>query len=163
MGYVYLIGNKSLNWYKIGFSKRVEDNFGLSENAVPFVIEIVHVWETKIPRSLEQTLHEQVTDKRPPAEWFRLSERDILECDRYAKHFLAEKPPLGERLFVAITQRQRKVGVYVRESKTRRYRRAQLSTTYPLGTIFYLRYQLEAKRKPYQLPVGTTSSKESKR
>ena len=40
-----------------------------------------------------------------------------------------------------------KVSVYIRNHQTRAYEPADAKTTYPLGTIFCLRYKKDGKRK----------------
>jgi len=76
-GYVYLIGNPTFGWYKIGKSITPEirvQNIGV---LLPFKIEVVGIWKSENHSRLEKHLHQTYDDFRINGEWFRFSKTQI--------------------------------------------------------------------------------------
>jgi len=78
-GYVYLIGNRSLRWYKIGLS--IKPNIRIKNIGIllPFPIEVICVWRTSDCRQLESFLHEKYRDQQINGEWFEFNPTKIRE------------------------------------------------------------------------------------
>lgn len=69
---LYLIGNKELNYYKIGFSHNPEKR--IREFNLPFEIEVLAVIPTRsafVALWAEQNLHQYYRHNRLRGEWFR--------------------------------------------------------------------------------------------
>lgn len=86
MGYVYLIGNTTYGWYKIGKSKAPDFRFSSLVINCPVPLERLVLTETTDMNQLETLLHTEFTLQRLHGEWFTLSTADI---ERYK--FLVEK------------------------------------------------------------------------
>ena len=76
MVYTYIM--KSHNLHKIGKANNVETRLKQFQTGNPY-IEVVR----SIEGSYEMNLHELYKDKRVTGEWFKLSEEDLIEIDRY--------------------------------------------------------------------------------
>ena len=72
-GYVYLIGNPKLCWYKIGKSKTPEVRVRDLGILLPFKIEVIGVWRAMDHSLMEKALHEMHAKNRINGEWFEFS------------------------------------------------------------------------------------------
>jgi hypothetical protein len=92
-GYVYLIGNPTFRWYKIGKSKTPElriQNLGI---LLPFKIEVIGIWKAQNHSLMESTLHEQFKANRINGEWFYFPKKEVMA--------LFESLPGSVRIFPA--------------------------------------------------------------
>ena len=85
MVYTYIM--KSHNLHKIGKANNVETRLKQFQTGNPY-IEVVR----SIEGSYEMNLHELYKDKRVTGEWFKLSEEDLIEIDRYIEQKKSETP-----------------------------------------------------------------------
>lgn len=79
-GNVYLIGNKSLGWYKIGLTRDCEapdKRFKTIQNGVPFELDVLRYWFVPFARSFEKLLHYEFSGKVVRGEWFCFPETEL--------------------------------------------------------------------------------------
>lgn len=77
--WVYLVGNKKEQRYKIGMTKRTPDERVVEFSPkLPFETEILARCPTGNAYQLERELHEMFDEKRLRGEWFRLSDGDVI-------------------------------------------------------------------------------------
>lgn len=69
-GCVYLIGNSTFRWYKIGKSKTPEVRVQDLGVLLPFKIKVFGVWKAHDHTALERLLHEKYKEHRINGEWF---------------------------------------------------------------------------------------------
>lgn len=81
MGYVYLM--ESLRdyetVYKIGFSKNPKERKKSIQTGNDGEISIIHIFETKHGKKLENTLHNFYSHARINMEWFNLSLSEVIQ------------------------------------------------------------------------------------
>jgi hypothetical protein len=70
LGYVYLVGNRTFRWYKIGKSTRATIRVTELGILLPFRIEVIAVWKAENHDELERLLHERYAASRINGEWF---------------------------------------------------------------------------------------------
>jgi hypothetical protein len=80
---VYVINIKGTSLYKIGISINVEDRFKQLDTTIPYDLILVNTYKVNHDKTVEFSLHKHFKDKRIKAEWFNLSEKDMVELDRY--------------------------------------------------------------------------------
>jgi len=81
-GYVYLCGNKSLCFYKIGLTQKMADPVNRVrgiQQGVPFELDIVKTWYVEFARPFEQLLHYTFQDKHLRGEWFQFKAEELPE------------------------------------------------------------------------------------
>ena len=78
-GYVYLIGNSSHKWYKIGKSKRPKIRMCELGILLPFPIETFAVWPVIDPDKAEIQMHVRYQDQHLNGEWFWFNKKQ-LQC-----------------------------------------------------------------------------------
>jgi hypothetical protein len=87
LGYLYLIGARQHNAYKIGISQVCADSrISNIQTSIPFDLETKYVWECmKIHcRSAEKWLHEQLSHRRIRNEWFSFRPDELAAVVKYA-------------------------------------------------------------------------------
>ena len=80
LGFVYLIGNDTFGWYKIG--KSIHPNIRIKDVGVllPFTVEVKAVWASQWHGELEAKLHRDFKDRRQgKSEWFAFSQKEVAE------------------------------------------------------------------------------------
>ena len=81
--YVYLISaqpfapDNSQKFYKIGFTKNIDDRLKLFAVKLPFRVTLIHSVKTMTAGKLEIELHKKFQNKIVNGEWFALSESDL--------------------------------------------------------------------------------------
>lgn len=79
-GYIYLLGNKSLCFYKIGLTQSLETpdtRFKQVEQGVPFEFDLVRYWYVKYVHAFEKLTHYVYESKRIKGEWFKFLPEEI--------------------------------------------------------------------------------------
>jgi len=82
-GFVYLIGNSTFRWYKIGKSKTPEVRVQDLGVLLPFKIKVFGVWKAHDHTALERLLHEKYSEKRINGEWFEFNSATVAELFAY--------------------------------------------------------------------------------
>ncbi len=78
-GYVYLIGNSTFHWYKIGKAKTPEIRVSDLGILLPFKIKIFGIWKAQNHSLMETALHERYAKARINGEWFTFSDKSVQE------------------------------------------------------------------------------------
>jgi hypothetical protein len=98
-GCVYLIGNKTLNFYKIGLTRNTESpdsRFKAIQQGIPFDLDFIRYWFVNHAESFERLLHYEFQDKRIRGEWFKFSFDDIDVITLKIKTLADKVPPPPE-------------------------------------------------------------------
>lgn len=124
--FVYLVGNRSYGWYKIGYSTNPEKRIKTLRHNVPFPIEKIHVLEVDHAPVVENALHSIFQDYRlPPGEWFSLEQeqvdsfpelayeeekrranrRSASPSEKWWKRYLASHPAVATRIDAALDKK----------------------------------------------------------
>jgi hypothetical protein len=79
-GYVYLLGNKSFCFYKIGLTQSLETpgvRFKTIQQGVPFDLEVCRYWYVKYVHAFERLLHYTFESKNIRGEWFKFEAEEL--------------------------------------------------------------------------------------
>ena len=76
-GYVYFIGSRKHNWYKIGKSRNAAIRIADLGILLPFRIEVISVWKAEKHDELEVLLHEKYSKQRINGEWFCFDQKQV--------------------------------------------------------------------------------------
>jgi|SRR5215469_1817521 len=88
----YLVGNRSLGWFKIGCARTVRLRVQGISNLVPFAFDVVRTWKCYAPRNPKGFLLMVFKDKLVTNEWFCLTEADIESVDSLLKSRYSRLP-----------------------------------------------------------------------
>src|SRR5271166_3830951 len=73
-GWVYLVGNTKLNWFKLGFTRRdPATRFDELQSGVPFELKMFGSWEFRnanMAQAAEQDTHTRYWSQHLRGEWF---------------------------------------------------------------------------------------------
>lgn len=75
--FVYVINEVGTNFYKIGFTKNVDDRFNFFKIKLPFKYSTTAIFLTENHKVLEKKIHSFFSEKRMDGEWFYLDLNDI--------------------------------------------------------------------------------------
>lgn len=98
-GNVYLIGNKALNYYKIGFTRSLErpdDRFKTVQQGIPFDLDVLHYWFVSHAQSFERLLHYEFQDKKIRSEWFKFLPEELPDTVTKIKAFADKVLPTAD-------------------------------------------------------------------
>lgn len=76
-GFVYLLGNAVLGWYKIGNTMGAAERAKCISVELPFSVELVHSVETNDRRAAERVMHDRFSGLRLNGEWFQLTPEHV--------------------------------------------------------------------------------------
>ncbi len=79
-GTVYLLGNRSLCFYKIGLTRNAlvpEARWRTIQQNVPFDLDVLRYWFVSHAQSFERLLHYEFRANKIRGEWFRFKEQDL--------------------------------------------------------------------------------------
>lgn len=89
-GFVYLMGNTNLGYYKIGLSSNVDRRLTQISPKTPFQVEILHSIPVEDMRYAEGFLHRRFASVHTNGEWFRLTKDDVAFIKHLAGLTIAE-------------------------------------------------------------------------
>jgi hypothetical protein len=99
-GYVYLVGNAELHWYKIGISQSIARRIRNIQTGIPFALTVKHTWNCGAMAYMEGKLLEQFAEHRLYGEWFRF-DADIAQCVIEAAETWARLLPRNNRVVLS--------------------------------------------------------------
>lgn len=79
-GYVYLIGNKALCFYKIGLTRSLETpdtRFRTIQQGIPFDLDVLHYWFVTHAQAFERLIHYELQANKIRGEWFKFGAEDL--------------------------------------------------------------------------------------
>jgi hypothetical protein len=98
-GYVYLLGNKKLEYYKIGLTRSLETpdfRFQTIQQGVPFELDVLHYWFASHAQSFEKLVHHEYKAKKIRGEWFRFTADELPEVVAKIKSLADKVIPPGD-------------------------------------------------------------------
>jgi hypothetical protein len=95
-GFVYVIGNRQIQRYKIGRSTRLQERFKAIQSHSPILVEIIFSAKVTDSFAVEGLLHKRFKKQRKHGEWFDLSDTDLESLKIPKKYFREEVPYLGK-------------------------------------------------------------------
>lgn len=108
-GYVYLIGNSTFGWYKIGKSITPEVRVKDLGILLPFKIKVIGLWKAENHHLMESTLHDIYSKNRINGEWFEFTGDDI--------GILISSIPEDARVYLDNTDKFSNIGLDTKDSK----------------------------------------------
>lgn len=75
-GYIYLIGSRTFQWYKIGKARRAHLRLSTIGILLPFKIELFAMWEAW-SADAEQRMQRKYAASRIHGEWFRFKAKEL--------------------------------------------------------------------------------------
>ncbi|HET6144274.1 MAG TPA: GIY-YIG nuclease family protein [Candidatus Acidoferrales bacterium] len=80
---IFIFGNETQGWYKIGMAQSIEHRFAEIAAVAAFPLKIVAQWvcQRKYCHQLELHLHDLFTSKQIDGEWFALAPEDLVTAN----------------------------------------------------------------------------------
>jgi len=81
--FIYIIGNKEQELYKIGISKSPKERLPTIQTGCPFSLEIINTYKSKKAREIEEATHIKFKEHNTNGEWFKLTPALLKKVDEH--------------------------------------------------------------------------------
>lgn len=90
-GYVYLLGNAELGYYKIGKARIIDRRVSRISPLLPFPIQLIHSIACEDAHFIETLWHDHFADVRTYGEWFKLTLEDVEDFKHVGESIARQK------------------------------------------------------------------------